>query len=667
MTYSEITITFNIDIPSGVVLGFGYGPAGYMYTWVPTRYAANQVSVGSGTGLPGEVSAINFASAFNLDKNTGGIYEVSQLNNTVTIKAKSPTVVFQGFGTSEPTYISAVIDNYGGTVYELESLVFEEATTNPKCSHFKVTIETNELTDSVSGTVNITDNEDNPFSFELLRGQSFSIVLSDGNGQNININRTALQVPQSLNVGNFDITVTNSPNGGVVTILPLIDYSNQIIEYSLDNTTWIDEGQFTGLFEGDYTLYVRDNFGCSFEYDFTITQENIERLPYFKLPKSNSIRFANRVNWGVCANYKNDDNTLSCESEVLEPWKHTILFQSCDVITTQFRSNYAENLVKVIKEDGTEDSIIVNQMTQNMNVKDKRDARKYNIGNGRTGVYFISGNTYDYDTDVVNGTYALNGLLPYWGNVGNIMTLDGNFFQIMDVLFDENVNSDVLVLNTPYTGSDTSVIVSALYNIENYEEYEFTIDFFNYLNQNVRVRINSNDDEFINLVQLSEEINTKIEQEDTLEIRYKNTINTDLNFSRGLECKMRIPFTRIDAADENESETNRTDSTVIQIGASFYEADRFTFEPLVKQIMRQLQIALSHDTVTIRGVGYVKNDTFEVEGALGNTNLYVVTATMLRTGSAFNSRTGQSESVFAGENEEIVGLIESEIGYVKYS
>src|SRR5690606_34597746 len=157
-------------------------------------------------------------------------------------------------------------------------------------------------------------------------------------------------------------------------------------------------------------------------------------------------------------------------------------------------------------------------------------------------------------------------------------------------IFDETVNADVAVIENVYTGSDTTAIVASVFNIENFEEWEFTIDFFDYLNETVQIRINSNDDTFTNLVQLSEVINTKIEHEDTFEIKYKNTINTDLNFSRGLECKLRLPFTRVDADDQDESENNKTDSTVILLDSTIYEADRFVFEPLVKQIMRQLKL-----------------------------------------------------------------------------
>lgn len=666
MTYSEIRIFFYQDIPAGTTMSFT-GDSAYSYTWVNVRYSSGQVEVGVPFLPAGGRAAINFAAAFNADHNTTGLYEVTVSGILVTIASTIPGVDFSDFSSNVGTeMISPSLHNYSGDVFSLTSLVFSEATTNPPCTHYKVTIETSVLTDSVSGTVSIVDNEDNPFSFELLRGQSFNITLTAEDGQTINIVRSTSQVPKALNVGNFNISVANGVGGAILTIVPLVDYNLQEIEYSLDDVNWQEENQFTGLLEGEYTLYVRDDFGCSFEYDFSISALNIERLPYFKLPKSNSIRFAERVEWGNCSNYKNEDNTLSCESEVLKPFKHTILMQSCDVVTTQFRSNYNENIVTVIRENGDEQNITVNQMTNNMGVTDKRDARKYNLGNGKTGIYFISGNIYDYVTESVTGTYALNGLLPYWGVVGNIMSLDGLFFQIQDIVFDDSVNADVLVIDNVYTGANTTAIAASEYNIENFEEWEFIINFNNYLNETIQIRINSNDNDFTNLVQLSEDINTKTVHEDTLEIKYKNSTNTDLNFSRGLQCILRLPYTRIDGEILDESENNKTDTTTILLNATIYNLDRFTFEPIVKQIMRQLSLALSHDTITINGVGYVKNDSLEIDGALEESNLYVVVASMIRTGDSFNNQTTESDSIFIGDNTEIIGLIESGTGYVKY-
>src|SRR5690606_19026891 len=116
--------------------------------------------------------------------------------------------------------------------------------------------------------------------------------------------------------------------------------SVNIFEYSLDNTVWQSSNVFSGLVADDYTLYVRDQLGCSFSYDFSVDAIGTARTPYFLMPKSNSIRFANRITWGDCANRKTDENALSCEANVPKPYKQLQLFQSCDIITTQFRSNY---------------------------------------------------------------------------------------------------------------------------------------------------------------------------------------------------------------------------------------------------------------------------------------------------------------------------------------
>src|SRR5690606_30975572 len=95
-------------------------------------------------------------------------------------------------------------------------------------------------------------------------------------------------------------------------------------------------------------------------------------------------------------------------------------------------------------------------------------------------------------------------------------------------------------------GANTTAIAASEYNIENFEEWEFIINFNNYLNETIQIRINSNDTDFTNLVQLSEDINTKVIHEDTLAIKYKNSTNTDLNVSRGLKCILRLPYTRIE-------------------------------------------------------------------------------------------------------------------------
>lgn len=634
-------------------------------TWSGGEFVYVEDSVGTSS-----ISS-NYVNAFNLDYNLNNLFSVEAFPaldsldmGSVTIEANYPNAVFvEGTTTADITYI---IENVVEEIITISDVTFSEATTNPKCTHYKASITTNKIIDkvTVNGVVIVTGNMVNPVEFEVQRGQSLAVILEDDIGTVLNYNRSINQVPPRLNESNFDFTVNYSPAGSSIVITPKVDVSTLVLEYSLNGSSWQSANTFPSLLEGDYNVYVRDNFGCQFNTTLEISDSG-QRTPYFLMPKANSIRFANRVTWGDCANYKNEDNTLSCESEVLKPFEHVILLQSCDVITTQFRSEYTQNSAFVIDGENTT-PIAVSKMTSNIGVKDMRDARRYNLGNSRTGIYFISGNKYDYDNETITGTYSLNGLLPEWGQLGNYVQIGTEWFLIENVVFDEINNADVLVINSAYTGSDEPIIVSSVYSREDFEEYEFTIDFFNYLNKTVRVSLELRDSNFAPINQLSEKINVKIRHEDTVEIKYKNSTNTDINWSRGLECKMRLPYIRIDGQILDETENYKTDSTAILLRSEIYYLDEFTLEPLVLQIMRQLAIAVSHDTVKINDVGYVKNDSVAVEGALGESNLYAVTINMLRTGNAYSSNLGGG-GFYGGEDVEIPGLVDHGSGYIKYN
>jgi len=76
-------------------------------------------------------------------------------------------------------------------------------------------------------------------------------------------------------------------------------------------------------------------------------------------------------------------------------------------------------------------------------------------------------------------------------------------------------------------------------------------------------------------------------------------------------------------------------------------------------------IALSHKNVFINGVQYVKNGNFDTEGPLDKSNLYVLKATMIKAGIVYNSDSATGDDFNTG-SIEIPGLIQTEIGFVKY-
>lgn len=685
MANSSITITFTEDLPLGAQLGIGIGfetnypspfpsfPSNYPFKWVNIRSNYNEVTLGTPTLIPGERAAINFVQAFNLD--TSG-FVVTRNINEVTITYittffggyttyavfASPIMLLDIFNSVLVPYpnhpsINISISNVSNDIFTINSLVFEQAAV--PCTHAKLKATTNVLSTKILSPIIVDPNTNNPFEFECLRGDTITLEIENTNGTKI---IELIEVPSILNASNFNIVINNSPNGATV-VVENTNTSGLILEYSLDNSTWQTSNIFSGLIPDNYTLYVRDNLGCSFTNGFNVSEFGIY-TPFFYISKSNSFRFANRINWGDSENYKTDENTLSCEVDVPMAYKEIQQFQSADIITTQFKSNYQTNIAKVIKSDLSEVNIPVIKKTSNIGVKNKRDARKYNLGSGKTGIYFISGNIYDYDTNVISGTHALNGTLPLWGKSGEYFNISGVWYQIEETIYDENKNAYIIVIENTYTGTEVNVIVGSIFNIENYEVYEFTFDMNAYIDEKFRVKLENTDPHFPSITHLTELIWCKIKHKDVLEIRYKNSTNTDVFYETGIEHKIRIPFTSINGRVEENSEIHKTDTDAILLNADLFEVDEFTFEPVTKEIMHKLTQALSHEEVFINGVGYVKNGSFNIEGALGDTNLHIVVATMMKTGNVYNSQSGSSFG-FSGDIE-IPGIITTDSGFVQY-
>lgn len=690
MANSTITITFTQDLPLGAKFYLGIGNNGnpwggvpftstYVFTWVNVRSSSYQVTKGTPTGIVGERAAMNFVTAFNLDIGGGSGCTISRIGNVVTITAasfsyggftsytsfSSPVSIFNYLtgeliiGVNHPSILVDIF-NASEDIFTIDSVAFSAAVV--PCTHVKVTITTNVLATKMISPNVINPNTNNPIIFECLRGSTISLQLENANGTQAN---QLVIMPDLLNSANFGVLINNGPSGATAIVQDHLNSTYGLtLEYSLDNASWQTSDTFNGLADGNYTVYVRDNLGCSFTLDFHIDEFGIQS-PYFYISKANSFRFANRITWGDSENYKTDENTLSCEVDVELAYKETQQFQSADIITTQFKSNYSSNVASIIKNDGTIINIPIIQKTNNIGIKDKRDARKYNVGGGKTGVYFISGNTYDYNTNAVISPYSLNGLLPEWAQIGNYFEISGFWYLIEDIVFDETKNADVIVFTNTYTGPEVNVIVGSIYNRFNYEVYEFSIDMVDYIDQKFRVKLENSDPNFTTITHLSEEIWCKVKHDNVLEIRYRNTTNTDIMYSTGIEHKIRIPFLKVSGKADENSETHKTDTDTILLNADLYEADDFQFEPVTKEIWRKIMIALSHEKVYLNGVGYVKNGSFNTEGPLERSNLYVLTASMIKTGNVYNSQTSGSLD-FDGSEVEVPGLISTESGFVSY-
>jgi hypothetical protein len=675
MEYSKITINFVIVPDAGTFLNITETNLNIplFETFKESRLGSNQVALppffeGDGRARPDRYIgyvANNYKNGFNLDHNTSSLFTVTAVNGpfnsgtgTVVITANYPNANFVVNGSTAGATV--ITDNQPFVSnFSINNVSFATATTE-QSQKVKVNVTASALATKIVSPFVLDRNTDNPFSFDWQRGQNISLVVENSSG--IKATQSVI-LPALLNALNFSAQINNSPNGATIVIENTLS-NGLILQYSLDNVTFQSSNSFNGLDTGNYTLYIIDQFGGVVSKDFSVSEFGIY-TPYFYISKTNSIRFSNRISWGDAANYKNDENTLGAEVDVQLAYSGCQRFKSANLITTQFKSNYTSNSVKVIREDLSEVIVPVVKMTSNIGLKDNRDAIKYNLGDGKTGIYFLSGNRYNYDTNAILEPYSLNGLLPEWASVGSYIQIGTSWFLIEEIMYDDQKEADVMVILNTYAGIDISIVVGAIYNDFNYEVYEFTIDMVNYLNQTIQVEFENSDDRFETISQLSEKIDIAVNFDKNLEIYYWNDDNTDIFYSTGVRHLINVELTKQEGVSEEESDTHKTDTTAILLSAQLYELDKFIFEPVSKEIWRKLMIALSHKNVFINGVQYVKNGNFESEGPLDKSNLYVLKATMLKTGIVYNADSATGDD-FNTVSIEIPGLIQTEIGFLRY-
>lgn len=667
MAYSKITIEFTSIPGNGYYYSFHDFFLGKTITEIfkTNRLGSYQTVLPyfNGTDYTGFISE-NFRNALNLDYNSTGLYTITSTNGSVG--SGLGTVVIQAnysgaeFFEIAESYANVTIENEAiFSPFNIDSIVFQPKT-GEESNKCLVYVDTNHLSTKLLQPFVIDPNASNPIVFTAYRATTFNVEVEDVNGLKV---LQSVTTPAYLNINNFTLTVVNSPDGGTLNVSN-VNSGGLNLEYSLDNSTWQTSPVFPGLAVGSYNLYIKDQLGCSVSKGFSVTEFGIY-TPYFYISKSNSFRFANRISWGDSANYKTDENTLSHEVDCEIPYTEIQQFQSADIITTQFKSNYGNNVATIIKTDLSEVNVPVVKKSNNIGIKDKRDAFKYNLGNGKTGLYFVSGNIYDYVTGLSNGTHFLNGSLPEWAVIGNYFKIGTSWFLIEETFFDEAKNADVLVFSNTYTGSDVAVIAASVFNRFNYEIYEFDIDMVDYIDQYLQVRINNTDDNFTEIIHLSEMIWCKVKHENVLEIKYSNSGNTDMFYATGIENIIRLPYTYFKGKSDEDSEVHKTDTNSILLNADVYEVDEIVFEPVTKEIWRKMVLALSHENVTINGVGYVKSGNFNTEGPLERSNLYVLTATMIKTGSVYNSQSSGNMD-FDGTAVAVPGLIQTDTGFVSY-
>lgn len=477
----------------------------------------------------------------------------------------------------------------------------------------------------------------------LDRNRYYGIAILNDDGKTAT---KGIITPSYLNTGNIDVAVGN--NDVIIT-----NFLNGVepMEYSLDGINYDTNNIFSNLTADDYTLYIRDAWGCETTTTFTIEATDDGEInipdPYFFYSKANSLRMAKREEWDEAVIFKNSSNTLSCETvdDISYAEKHR--FRSTDTIVIQFKTNYADIAVNTINfEDDSTENIPLTQVSANMGVKESLDCKLVSIGTNTFGVYFITGKRYNYDTGAdLSDDYVLNGSLPQFAQVGGRITLSNVTYTITNVSLNEDLDVEQIEIESGFLTAGDS-IVKSIYNIYDYEVFEASIPCLGKTEFSVQIYYGAI------LQRQSETIIVDDISTDLIHIAWSMEENTDFVYSTGIQPFARPRFDTIKAGLKNQGEAYETDTDSITISTDNYEVDVITFLPLTKEMARKVVLWLSSHNITIQGVSYRK-DTIEMED-LERSNYYVVTATLVLRGTAiYEDRIGTS-------NVQIPQLIQTE-------
>ena len=640
MANSSITITFN-SLPAlntGITVYDSY-----------TGQAMAEIFKESRTGI-GEsecpqllskfVASYNYADALGLDYNNTSLYTIVNSSGVVTITANNPNSQFSIVANTTSGAVTSVINNVTPPIaFSLDSVTISEASINP-CDKVKLTITTNEQADNLTSPISQVATA-NPIVVDVARQDRITVSV-----KRQGITRTSyVNVPKLIS-SFFIINVLNTPALASIKINTLFNYTPAFtLEYSLDNTNWQTSTSFYNLSEGNYTLYIRDNIGCTLSIAFTVDAFTPNLLDYdgvAEVSNLNPIRFKDFETWSDDL-LKTPYNTLSYEEDVKMPNNSfTQPFTKTDLVITQIKTNYSDVSAKIIDNQGNETALLVNKKTANMNINDVRDAEvlgaTYNSLN-YVAVKFSGGNTYDPVTLAINGDYNVGTAVPSWMNAGDYVNIQGaGWYKVLEVVY--SVDAYVLVLNSlvsDFPLSLGSFKITSVYNSVDYERYEFETDFTT-LEGYYQVQINLTDSTFGIKTYLSEWLNIRASHPKTYLIKYYNTVNNEINYNTGFVGVIRVPYADTMKWKPNaDQDIYVTDTKTISLESKYRAFYEFSARPLPTMMAEKLSMILLQDRLFINTVNYLKEGDIESK-PVGDQ--YQIKANLVKSDYAFDSNSG---------------------------
>ena len=655
---STLTLEFNsipvigenivVKINTGIVI------SSISETFVNLRQGSGQITIAPISGFQLLQTIQQFNTAWNLDyKNFGSTNNlVSSVNgSTVIITLNNSSWQFETVTGSliSNSKVSFSINNEPISNPSSAQLTSFEADIANPCLNAIANISATGGT----GVYNIRRNGNtvstglsSPMQLNLPRG-SFSLITITDNGGNT-IGSFNLKVPRSFIPNDFDLRVENFTGGATLSI-DLKYVSSYLIpsKFSLDNITFQDSNVFTGLPDGNYTVYVKDAFGCVSSKPIFIDGYTDLTETVFTISDINALHFA-KVEEGK----KNLRNTLSCNElkRVTYPFYHRFLAD--DVITTQLKTNAAYLNIYTIDSEGTTNELSAVQESENTNLKAKSTATYFDLGGGRSAIRFGLVELLDYTTETVIEQADFGFSLPEWANKeGSYVTISGlGQVKIASISYSDTYDSFVLEFNIAFSGV-ADRIISAVYNLQPYELFEFTTamstnpDLFQVV---IEAGLDANNIQF---TFISEKIKQVSENENLFKIVYSDDENKgDMVYQTGIQHLIRLEG-QTDYIGGQSTEGYDGDTEFYSTENSVYSSERFYFPRIPTNIAHKLRLVSAHKLLNINGIFYKIAETPEINTNINNNSKSF--SVLLKSGG----------SEFLSKNQEIIsGSTESELG-----
>ena len=668
MAFSTLTLTFNVnpavdeDLTINIDVGGGY-QLNLLEVFKSIATRRGESNIGGNTNE----TASYYSQAFNAHYQIFGensLLSLLDVSFDVIIIAENPSWQFLA-----PT--GSVISS-GDVTYVINNQTPEDEATATRTGYtayvpspcdsiyanYTVTGGNNSYNVWVDGVQQLTAQA-SPLSILVPRATFSSIVIQDTTGKVITNSLTEKAVKKVL-ASQISVAISNYVSSSTITISVSTSTANTPLEYSLTNNgiDWQTSNVFSGLVPNTYTVYVKDAFGCvTASNNVVITGTNTVSETVATLSEINPIRFSLLEETGK----KNHKNTLSCAEvkQIAYPFYHKYL--STDTPTTQFKTNAQYINVFTLDQDKNTNTQSVFKQTENTGLEVKCTCTFFDLGGGRSGIYFGVIDILNVITEAVEDTIDLGFSLPEWADsVGKIVNISGiGDVEVATVEYNDTYDAFVLGFDFAFSGSASRILYSA-YSIQPYEVYETVISMASEpteFNLVIELGVDSNN---IDFTYISERIKRVTDNDGLYEIDYWDDENKgEMVYQTGVQHKIRLDgmqqyvgFQELEGYDGDEQ--HYVTRNVI------FDAQRFWFYRLSSEMAHKLRLIMAHKYLKINGLFYSLSEIPEITST-PTSNLNLFSVILKQSGEQF--LTDDQEIITTDDtNDSIAAAIEASKG-----